>query len=138
MGCPSAAGEQPVPYATDTNETGKTVGCVKPLLGADAPALDKAPHSGNGQAESKTEMPSFHYASMHTNVANGHPLSFTEVLKRLRDSAASDRIHVHDVATSPAVRQACDTFTSEHPEFQRQFIDNGSGRTLLFERRASK
>ena len=49
----------------------------------------------------------------------------------------SDRVLVDDVDSIPAVRQACDTFTSEHPEFRRRYIDNDLTGWLLFERRHS-
>ena len=50
---------------------------------------------------------------------------------------STDRILVDDYDSIPGVRQACDTFTTEHPEFQRRYIDNGLTGFLLFERKRS-
>lgn len=61
--------------------------------------------------------------------------TFEGCLHDLRLAAqASDRILVDDFDSIPTVRQACDTFTSEHPEFQRRYLDNGLTGFLLLER----
>ena len=49
---------------------------------------------------------------------------------------STTRILVDDYDSIPSVRQACDTFTTEHPEFARRYIDNGLTGFLLFERNA--
>ena len=47
---------------------------------------------------------------------------------------STPRILTDDYDRIPAVRQACDTFTTLHPEYQRRYIDNGLTGFLLFER----
>jgi len=63
--------------------------------------------------------------------------TFTGVLESLRLAAAShDQIMVPQFGANAAVRQACDTFTTEHPEFQRRLTGQNSAASLLFERPA--
>jgi hypothetical protein len=60
---------------------------------------------------------------------------FDGCLRDLRlASKSSDRILIDDFDSISFVRQACDTFTSEHPEFRRHYIDNRLTGLLLFER----
>jgi len=63
--------------------------------------------------------------------------SFAGCLSDLRLAALStNRILVDDYDSIATVRQACDTFTSEHPEFQRRYIDNSLTGFLVLERSA--
>jgi FkbM family methyltransferase len=62
--------------------------------------------------------------------------TFQGCLADLRLAAkTTNQILVDDFDSSPLVRQACDTFTSEHPEFNRRYIDNGLTGFLLFQKR---
>ncbi len=49
---------------------------------------------------------------------------------------STNRILVDDYDSSPSVRQACETFASEHPEFHRRYINNHLTGFLLLERRS--
>ena len=49
-------------------------------------------------------------------------------------SRSSRRILVDDVELIPTVRQACDTFASEHPEYRRLPLDNHLTGLMLFEK----
>ena len=62
--------------------------------------------------------------------------AFGEALQTLREAAQRhSRLVVEHYGDSQLLREACDTFTSEHPEFQRRFAENGAGGSLLFERK---
>ncbi|MBS0261819.1 MAG: FkbM family methyltransferase [Planctomycetes bacterium] len=58
--------------------------------------------------------------------------SFHEMLQTLRNAAAHHRqIVVEHFFDSLVIRQACDTFTSEHPEFRRTFSGAPTASLLL-------
>ena len=61
--------------------------------------------------------------------------SFNGCLADLRLAAkSSGHILVDDVDSIADVRQACDTFAREHPDFRRHYIDNHLTGWVLFER----
>lgn len=51
---------------------------------------------------------------------------------------STNRIVVDDYDSIPGVRQACDTFTSEYPAFERRHIENGLTGLIVFERSVSR
>jgi hypothetical protein len=77
-------------------------------------------------------------ASPSIRLAGEQAPTFRGCLDRLRRAAqSSTEIVVEHFSESEAIRRACDTFTSEHPEFQRQFAGNGEAGSLIFERRTA-
>lgn len=64
--------------------------------------------------------------------------TFQEVLQTLRQAAPlRNQILVEHYGNSGTIRQACDTFTAEHPEFERQFVRHGDETRLIFGKRSS-
>ncbi|MBI3861707.1 MAG: FkbM family methyltransferase [Planctomycetia bacterium] len=62
--------------------------------------------------------------------------TFGEALRTLREAAPRhNRLLVEHYGDSQLTREACDTFTAEHPEFERRLDSRTGGTRLLFEKR---